>query len=209
MAINFTAELRQRELEKERQMRDAEMRMREREEMRRKEEEMYRMRQDDLAQQMQRREDELRRRVQENSMFLQVRSKALPLETINQLYADDEKNYRLRSTMKQIFNGCNVINLIRKWSYPNFISNEMENVYCRRQLSFFGWQEEAMRAGGSDSKEGMQSAQTNDTYSSQGGYGTNGRWDRSATGEGQYPAFVTSMDPISYLFELLRYHAIG
>ncbi|CAG0882836.1 unnamed protein product [Darwinula stevensoni] len=54
-------------------------------------------------------------------------------------------------------------------------------------------QEEAMRAGGSDNKEGMQSAQTNDTYTNQGGYGTNGRWDRSATSEGQYPAFVTNM----------------
>jgi len=66
------AELRQRELDRERQKRDWELKERQAEEQRRKDEEMMRRQQEEMSRRMLHQEEELRRRQQENTIFMQV-----------------------------------------------------------------------------------------------------------------------------------------
>ena len=65
------AELRQREMDRERQKRDWEMKERQREEARIREEEALRRQQDEMQHRLRQQEEEMRRRQQENSMFMQ------------------------------------------------------------------------------------------------------------------------------------------
>ncbi|KAJ1531591.1 hypothetical protein ONE63_000263 [Megalurothrips usitatus] len=65
-------QLRQRELDRERQKRDWEMKERQAEEQRRQDEEMMRRQQEDMSLRMHHQEEELRRRQQENSLFMQA-----------------------------------------------------------------------------------------------------------------------------------------
>ena len=65
------AQLRQRELDRERQKRDWELKERQAEEQRRQDEEMMRRQQEDMSIRMHHQEEELRRRQQENSLFIQ------------------------------------------------------------------------------------------------------------------------------------------
>lgn len=64
-------QLRQRELDRERQKRDWELKERQAEEQRRQDEEMMRRQQEDMSMRMHHQEEELRRRQQENSLFMQ------------------------------------------------------------------------------------------------------------------------------------------
>ncbi|KAG8277523.1 Paraspeckle component 1 [Homalodisca vitripennis] len=64
-------QLRQRELDRERQKREWELKERQAEEQRRADEEMMRRQQDDMSLRMMHQEDELRRRQQENNLFMQ------------------------------------------------------------------------------------------------------------------------------------------
>lgn len=70
-----STELRQRELDRERQKRDWEIKERQAEEQRRQDEEMMRRQQEDMSLRMHHQEEELRRRQQENSLFMQVCSR--------------------------------------------------------------------------------------------------------------------------------------
>lgn len=65
-------ELRQRELDRERQKRDWELKERQAEEQRRQNEDMMRRQQEDMSLRMHHQEEEMRRRQQENSLFMQV-----------------------------------------------------------------------------------------------------------------------------------------
>ncbi|XP_026279754.1 hrp65 protein [Frankliniella occidentalis] len=65
-------QLRQRELDRERQKRDWELKERQAEEQRRQDEEIMRRQQEDMSMRMHHQEEELRRRQQENSLFMQA-----------------------------------------------------------------------------------------------------------------------------------------
>lgn len=71
MCLHF-AELRQRELDRERQKREWEMKERQAEEQRLADEERMRRQQEEMQLRMHHQEEEMRRRQQENTLFMQV-----------------------------------------------------------------------------------------------------------------------------------------
>jgi proline- and glutamine-rich splicing factor len=68
----FVLELRQRELDRERQKREWEMKERQAEEQRLADEERMRRQQEEMQLRMHHQEEEMRRRQQENTLFMQV-----------------------------------------------------------------------------------------------------------------------------------------
>jgi hypothetical protein len=70
--LSYCVELRQRELDRERQKREWEMKERQAEEQRLADEERMRRQQEEMQLRMHHQEEEMRRRQQENTLFMQV-----------------------------------------------------------------------------------------------------------------------------------------
>lgn len=84
------AELRQREMDRDRQKRDWEMKERQQEEQRRKDEDMMRRQQEEMQMRIMRQEEDLRRRQAENTLFMQAHQLNNMLDKQEQALLDDD-----------------------------------------------------------------------------------------------------------------------